>query len=98
MAGSVRSLVYAWRIACLVASHRPQRRAASYGKKVALIESTSKLGGTCVNVGEYLAQSRCVKRLYARPISRIRSEGFTQAGTFLSSPYVVSFSTLVPSL
>jgi glutathione reductase (NADPH) len=29
-----------------------QRRAASYGKKVALIEATTKLGGTCVNVGE----------------------------------------------
>ncbi|KAJ3485031.1 hypothetical protein NLJ89_g11933 [Agrocybe chaxingu] len=27
------------------------RRAASYGKKVALIELTSKPGGTCVNVG-----------------------------------------------
>ncbi|KAG8891405.1 Glutathione reductase, partial [Tulasnella sp. 408] len=27
------------------------RRAASYGKKVALIESTGRLGGTCVNVG-----------------------------------------------
>ncbi|CAM9488047.1 unnamed protein product, partial [Phaeothamnion confervicola] len=27
------------------------RRAASYGAKVALIESTSTLGGTCVNVG-----------------------------------------------
>ncbi|KAI0684148.1 glutathione reductase [Cytidiella melzeri] len=27
------------------------RRAASYGAKVALIESTPKLGGTCVNVG-----------------------------------------------
>lgn len=29
-----------------------QRRAASYGKKVAVIESTGRLGGTCVNVGE----------------------------------------------
>ncbi|KAJ3557971.1 hypothetical protein NM688_g1181 [Phlebia brevispora] len=29
------------------------RRAASYGAKVALIEATPKLGGTCVNVGEY---------------------------------------------
>ena len=27
------------------------RRAASYGKKVALIEKTGRLGGTCVNVG-----------------------------------------------
>ncbi|GJE87953.1 glutathione reductase [Phanerochaete sordida] len=27
------------------------RRAASYGKKVAVVESTTKLGGTCVNVG-----------------------------------------------
>ncbi|EJD06166.1 glutathione reductase [Fomitiporia mediterranea MF3/22] len=27
------------------------RRAASYGKKVALIEETHRLGGTCVNVG-----------------------------------------------
>ncbi|TFY51387.1 hypothetical protein EVJ58_g10597, partial [Rhodofomes roseus] len=27
------------------------RRAASYGAKVALIEATEKLGGTCVNVG-----------------------------------------------
>ncbi|KAG8954679.1 Glutathione reductase [Tulasnella sp. 424] len=27
------------------------RRAANYGKKVALIESTGRLGGTCVNVG-----------------------------------------------
>ena len=27
------------------------RRAASYGKKVALVEKTGHLGGTCVNVG-----------------------------------------------
>ena len=27
------------------------RRAASYGKKVAVIEEAGKLGGTCVNVG-----------------------------------------------
>lgn len=27
------------------------RRAASYGARVALIEETSRLGGTCVNVG-----------------------------------------------
>lgn len=27
------------------------RRAASYGKKVAVIEVDGKLGGTCVNVG-----------------------------------------------
>ncbi|CAL1703426.1 unnamed protein product [Somion occarium] len=27
------------------------RRAASYGKKVALVEATGRLGGTCVNVG-----------------------------------------------
>ena len=27
------------------------RRAASYGKKVAVIEETDYLGGTCVNVG-----------------------------------------------
>src|SRR5688572_16907225 len=27
------------------------RRAASYGAKVVLIESTDRLGGTCVNVG-----------------------------------------------
>ena len=27
------------------------RRAASYGKKVAIIEQTDHLGGTCVNVG-----------------------------------------------
>ena len=27
------------------------RRAASYGKKVAVIEETDHLGGTCVNVG-----------------------------------------------
>lgn len=27
------------------------RRAASYGKRVALIEETKNLGGTCVNVG-----------------------------------------------
>ncbi|KAG8844707.1 Glutathione reductase [Tulasnella sp. 330] len=27
------------------------RRAASYGKKVAIIEATGRLGGTCVNVG-----------------------------------------------
>lgn len=30
-----------------------QRRAAKYGKKVALIEATTKPGGTCVNVGEW---------------------------------------------
>jgi glutathione reductase (NADPH) len=29
-----------------------QRRAASYGKKVAVVEVTNALGGTCVNVGE----------------------------------------------
>ena len=28
-----------------------QRRAASYGKKVAVVEVQGKLGGTCVNVG-----------------------------------------------
>jgi glutathione reductase (NADPH) len=28
------------------------RRAASYGKKVALVEMDGRLGGTCVNVGE----------------------------------------------
>lgn len=28
-----------------------QRRAASYGKKVAVVEETPYLGGTCVNVG-----------------------------------------------
>lgn len=27
------------------------RRAASYGKRVAVIEADGKLGGTCVNVG-----------------------------------------------
>ena len=27
------------------------RRAASYGKKVALLEETEAYGGTCVNVG-----------------------------------------------
>ena len=27
------------------------RRAASYGKKVAIVESTPYYGGTCVNVG-----------------------------------------------
>jgi glutathione reductase (NADPH) len=27
------------------------RRAASYGKKVAIIEETQAYGGTCVNVG-----------------------------------------------
>jgi glutathione reductase (NADPH) len=31
-----------------------QRRAASYGKKVAVIEATGVLGGCCVKVGEYL--------------------------------------------
>lgn len=29
------------------------RRAASYGKKVAIVESTPYYGGTCVNVGPY---------------------------------------------
>ena len=28
-----------------------QRRAASYGAKVALVEVQDRLGGTCVNVG-----------------------------------------------
>ena len=32
-----------------------QRMAASYGAKVALIESTDRLGGTCVNVGKSLS-------------------------------------------
>ena len=31
-----------------------QRRAASYGAKVALIETNPHLGGTCVNVGAYI--------------------------------------------
>jgi glutathione reductase (NADPH) len=31
----------------------PQRRAASYGKKVAVIEATGVLGGCCVKVGKY---------------------------------------------
>lgn len=29
------------------------RRAAQYGKKVAVIEGSGVLGGTCVNVGEW---------------------------------------------
>lgn len=34
-----------------------QRRAASYGKKVAVVEVDPYLGGTCVNVGQYIFQS-----------------------------------------
>jgi glutathione reductase (NADPH) len=33
------------------------RRAAAYGKKVAVIEGSGVLGGTCVNVGEWLKRS-----------------------------------------
>ncbi|ELU44558.1 pyridine nucleotide-disulfide oxidoreductase domain-containing protein [Rhizoctonia solani AG-1 IA] len=40
-----------------------QRRAVKYGKKVALIEATTKPGGTCVNVGEYMPQTRLSRRI-----------------------------------
>ncbi|KAG9095118.1 Glutathione reductase [Ceratobasidium sp. UAMH 11750] len=42
------------------------RRAAKYGKKVALIEATTKPGGTCVNVGKCLADSSDVHILKMR--------------------------------
>jgi glutathione reductase (NADPH) len=31
-----------------------KRRAAKYGKKVAVVEVTAYLGGTCVNVGMFI--------------------------------------------
>lgn len=34
-----------------------QRRASLYGAKVALVEGSGRLGGTCVNVGEYASSS-----------------------------------------
>lgn len=34
------------------------RRAGKYGAKVALIEATPRLGGTCVNVGTSLVDLR----------------------------------------
>jgi len=33
------------------------RRAAKYGKKVAVIEASPRLGGTCVNVGRLFSPS-----------------------------------------
>lgn len=51
--GPVTHMVYRGR--SFKYSFLPKRRAASYGAKVALIEATEKLGGTCVNVGMSLA-------------------------------------------
>lgn len=35
-----------------------QRRAAIYGKKVAVVEATGVLGGCCVKVGEYIPRTQ----------------------------------------
>ena len=40
------------------------RRAASYGKKVAIVESTPYYGGTCVNVGPYFPKQSSVDPSY----------------------------------
>ena len=64
------------------------RRAASYGKKVAVIEEAGKLGGTCVNVG-------CVPKKLMWHASDIQDKlkeaheyGFTDAGRSFSVPSV----------
>ncbi|KDQ59619.1 hypothetical protein JAAARDRAFT_205643 [Jaapia argillacea MUCL 33604] len=69
------------------------RRAGSYGKKVALIEVTDKLGGTCVNVG-------CVPKKimwHAADIAdKIRhAKNFHFTGPGIGSPQF-SWSTFVP--
>ena len=51
------------------------RRAAQYGKKVAVIEGSGVLGGTCVNVGAYCAMScagRAMKLIQL--MNRLRSQ------------------------
>lgn len=40
------------------------RRAASYGKKVAIVESTPYYGGTCVNVGPCFPKTPSVNPSY----------------------------------
>ncbi|KAJ4491783.1 glutathione-disulfide reductase [Lentinula lateritia] len=39
------------------------RRAASYGKKVAVVEMTAHLGGTCVNVGCVPKKANCIYQI-----------------------------------
>jgi glutathione reductase (NADPH) len=57
--GSAGSVCFTGRIRrteCLLL--RAQRRASLYGAKTAIIEESGKLGGTCVNVGQYQSSRR----------------------------------------
>ena len=51
------------------------RRAASYGKKVAIIEQTDHLGGTCVNVGCVPKKVNLSLLLLQHPLHHFQSIG-----------------------
>ncbi|KAG0304915.1 Glutathione reductase [Dissophora globulifera] len=57
------------------------RRAASYGAKVALIEGSGRLGGTCVNVGCVPKKVMWNTASLAEAIRDAKEYGFTEAGS-----------------